>query len=871
MTTTSADTVRLTGFVTDVAPARTGLAVERFGIAGDLAGVIAGCDNPVDVPAVASLAELTEMMSGNQTFVTTVRDAVAAADVNGQTSVSDADVALALTTAGVGTPVEAIEVDPVTLVGIPPTSGYVDDPICAANGNMIHQETDLVFPVIAGALNIVRTYNSLICDRSGAFGPGWSSVLDMGVDAAGDEASVTLGDGAAIPFVRRHREWVSTGRREIRLVRDDGGWSMAGDHLRTFDFDADGVLRGWSVGVARVVVERDRSGSIVALAESVTGRSVSIEWTGRFVSSITSDDGRTVRYERDGDDQVLRAESHAGWVDYEWDGGLLRSVVDPDGVALFVNDHDEHRRVVRQVGQHGRVTGYRYDASGLTAITGDDGVRQAMVHDRRGNLTAVIDVDGSAMRFTYDPLDRMTKVVERDGATWFYEYDGHGDLVRRVDPDGLSHGWEWDELHRVVAETDRSGATTRMEFDTSFRTPNRVVTADGARVSQVLDDRGLPMSVTDADGVVTHFEWDTDGQLVATTGAFGDTTSFEYDVHGLLAKLTKPADVEVLLERDRAGRVVRSTAGDAVSTHEYSSAGRMTAGSEPGELAWSATFASNGSMDSVTDELGSTVRFAHDAVGNVTSIVAPDGGTYTNTYSPVGLHLTVADPTGATSTKGYDVRGRLTDFTDPEGNTWHRELDVLGRTVASTAPDGGVTRWTHHPGGEVATVTLPDGRTWTTEIDEQRRPVAVVDPTGGRASIEYTPGGRIARRVSPAGRTETFEYDDAGRLSVVVGIDGVRRFFDRDERGFVTEVTDGRQRRTFEWDDDYRLVGTTDGNGSSRIRRDAGGRVVESTDPTGAVTAFGYDQRGLLAEATDGAGLVRHPRFVNVKRLVGFS
>ncbi len=78
---------------------------------------------------------------------------------------------------------------------------------------------------------------------------------------------------------------------------------------------------------------------------------------------------------------------------------------------------------LEQTSPFGRVTTYRYDATGMTVVAGDDGVRQAMVHDRRGNLTAVVDTDGTAMRLTYDTSDRVVQVVERDGAEWRYEYD----------------------------------------------------------------------------------------------------------------------------------------------------------------------------------------------------------------------------------------------------------------------------------------------------------------------------------------------------------------------------------------------------------------------------------------------------------------
>jgi YD repeat-containing protein len=427
MSTTSADPVRLSAFVDAVPASRDGLDATRSDVAADLAGVVSRCDAPVDVPAVANLSELLGAMGQNEVFVRTVRDALVAADANeaGLPTIPDGLIENRLTANGVATPPVEVTVDDVTLVGIPPTSGYVDDPICAANGNMIHQERDLEFPAIAGALNVVRTFNSLIASRVGAFGAGWSSVFDMRIEtdvAAGPV--VVLGDGAVVPFVSSEAGWVSQGRREIELSRtDDGGWVVRVDPVRSFVFDADGVLTGWRVGVAVVDVERDTAGRVAAAREQVTGRSVLVGWDGAVVASLSSGDGREVWYRRDADGRIVRVESEAGWVDYQWDGDLLVSVTDPDGVCWFANVYDDAGRVVRQASRFGRVTEYRYgqgDTGAMTVIDGDDGVRQAMVHDRRGNLTRVVDVDGSVMRFTYDDQDRVIEVVERDGATWRY-------------------------------------------------------------------------------------------------------------------------------------------------------------------------------------------------------------------------------------------------------------------------------------------------------------------------------------------------------------------------------------------------------------------------------------------------------------------
>ena len=149
---------------------------------------------------------------------------------------------------------------------------------------------------------------------------------------------------------------------------------------------------------------------------------------------------------------------------------MLAAVIDADGVRAFRNEYDDTGRVVRQTSPFGRVTEYRYERDGLTVITDERGVRQAMVHDRRGNLTAVIDVDGSAMRLTYDHLDRVVQ-VDRPGGRRVGLPVRPGRrvdrLVERVDPDGLSEHWEWDALGRVTRHIERTGAVTTFEYTRS--------------------------------------------------------------------------------------------------------------------------------------------------------------------------------------------------------------------------------------------------------------------------------------------------------------------------------------------------------------------------------------------------------------------
>ena len=136
----------------------------------------------------------------------------------------------------------------------------IDDPINAANGNMVHHETDVAFPAIAGALDIVRSWNSLLADVPGAFGPGWSSALDVRLAVDPGHVTATLA-GRQPRRLRRVAGWLVGSRRPaVELTHDADGWVLRIDLVPALAaFEPDGRLTGWHAGVARVAVRRDGS------------------------------------------------------------------------------------------------------------------------------------------------------------------------------------------------------------------------------------------------------------------------------------------------------------------------------------------------------------------------------------------------------------------------------------------------------------------------------------------------------------------------------------------------------------------------------------------------------------------------------------
>lgn len=866
MTTTSAVPTNLEVFATTLKTARTTCVTNLSAAMQQTNAMIAACGGAgVASTNLSSLDQLLYNFSLNEQFVQTVHDELVAADHGGNSpaSISDSVLLAALQSKGLAAAPPAVVVQPSEVFGVPPTSGFVDDPVCAANGNFVHGEIDLQFPGFTSALEVQRFYNSLATGYPGVFGPGWTSVLDVALTVAGnDEVRVRIADGATVYFHpgRAPREpWPANGRRDLSLVPTADGWDLVESAERRWLFNTDGVLWAISLGAARVEIER--RGDAVVLSERRSGRSVTYRMTHvngqRRVGETVSNDGRAVSYRYDRHGLLDRVSGPGGTADYELDGPLIRSLRDADGVVLFSNVYDANGRVVQQTSQFGRITDYTYGAAGSTVITDQFGVRNAMIHDSRGNLTAVVDTDGRAMRMTYDDGSRRTSVTDRDGNVWRYAFDPvTGDLLTRIDPDGRQASWTWDDQSRLLSSTDRGGGVTTYAYEGELRAPSRVVNPVGGVASAEHDERGYATRITDEDGVVFCFEWDRDGQVSAITDALGAVTTIEFDAAGLYSRMVDPVAVEVTVQRDPAGRILRHVVPDgASSAYRYSPAGRVVGGAEPGGLPWSAELGVHGKPISFTDGEQSTVGFVYDTNGQVIDVTAPDGAVYRNVFDEMGQLLDSVDPTGAIWHRRRDGNGNVVEFVDPTGARAERTVDAWGRTLVHVGPDGAMATFTYHANGGVASVTGPDGRCWTTEVDLCGHETAVIDPLGRRATITFSPAGRVLERRSPAGRSDRFEYDAAGRLSVVHGADGVMHRISRDARGQGRGIDDSTgQRTTWTLTDGGHVEDLAGAGGTSSVTRDERGFVRTMTGFDGATTSYEWNARGMMMRATDGAG-----------------
>lgn len=867
-------------------------------------------------------------------WASTVASAFEAAGGHGRLTLPNSAISAALQAAGVNAVRHDLTIEMPVAYGHPPTTGYAVDPVNTSTGNFIESETDLAFPGAAGLLALSRCYNSFDTEHDGAFGVGWSSLAEAGLRFEDDSAWMRLADGRHIQFPRLGAGWGRAVGESLWLVATDtfvDGSQPTTHGLRASDndgswweFTADGHLYAYGNGPhdwLRLVRAPVGDAERLVRIEHARGRSITLEWgpaadgSGRSrVRAAFASDGRQVRYEYDQEARLIAASGPLGTREYRWDDqGLIAAVLDADGVVEAENTYDEHRRVVRQRTQHGRVVRFAYLPGRVTVVSDEDGSRSnTWIADRRGRLIAVVDSDENRQSMAYDQYGNQLVATERDGSTTVHEYDGRGRRVRTVTPSGADITYGYDDLDRVTTVVAEQGAITELTYDGEERHPTTVTDPEGG-VTRLEWTDGLLTAVIDPTGVTVRFGYDEHGDLVTVTDAEGNTarterdawgrvsaaitpsgnrTTFEYDpVTGLLAARVDPDGARWSFEHTAAGRLAATVdPTGARTTIEHGRDGESTRTIDPLGRSITRRFDDLGNLASAELPDGSTWRFTHDPLSRLPETIDPTGAAWKRDFDSTGAVIGATDPTGvqrtmsadpnqgvvtigdslASQTSTLDPLGRITSLGQADGSAAMFTYDRCGRVVEALDAEGALTRVRRDAAGRPIEITDPLGAVTTYEYDRCGRLAAVIDPTGGRVTISYDADGRPVRQTLPTGESAWTRYDSCGRvISHHRPGQGAARYV-YDAAGRVIEARDSRTGlRRFRYDAAGQLTAVTNGNGGvTRYAYDANGRATEITDPNGGVTRREFDAMNRCVAETDPLGRTTRAGYDDAGRLV---
>lgn len=704
-----------------------------------------------------------------------------------------------------------------------------------------------------------------------------------GLDATGRVATVTDADGV-VELVNTYDE-----HGRVRTQRSPFG------RVVTFSYAPDGVtvVADDSAGPTNTY-RHDHAGRLVAVTDGHghTLRKRYDAW-GNPVEIVERGGGVT-RQEFDERGHLVRRETPSGAVfTLAWDhADRVVAVNCADAITRFAYAGAE-RIPSEIVDPEGGLTRLQVAGGLVSTVVDPDGVTVRLRHDADGRLVEAVDAAAGVARIERDAAGRPSAVVTPAGRRTELVHDAHGRLVERRDPAGGVWRHEYTAAGRLAATVDPTGARTETRYGAHGRAAE-LVDALGAVTAQAYDDFGNLADLTAPDGAKWAFRHDALSRLTAWTDPAGGTWWQEHDADGRPTASTDPTGVRTRTTYDPAGHVAEVDDGLVVTRSEHDELGRLVA-------------------EHRAD--GTRRTFAHDRCGRLVAETGPDGGTTRYTYSPAGRLTRVEAPSGRTERVLHDARGRVTEMVDgagqwrelrhdPDGllvervspaglvetldrdacgrvvrhrvpghGTTVREYDAAGRVVA-VADRHGRRELTRDAAGRVVAVTDALGHVTRHDHDTRGNLVIVTDPLGGVTRREHDELGRTTAVTDPLGRTTRYAYDAAGRLVEQHDPTGVRRRRTYDASGRPRTVTAGALTIAVERDALARPVRVTETGphgieqGPIELRRDGAGRLVErrSGDRT---LAWAYDADGLRTALTHPDGTTTRYRRDGAGRVIG--
>ncbi|MCC5832531.1 MAG: RHS repeat-associated core domain-containing protein [Chlamydiales bacterium] len=568
------------------------------------------------------------------------------------------------------------------------------------------------------------------------------------------------------------------------------------------------------------------------------------------------EDQKTI-YRFDGDKRITAIEKYDGdqlvqIERSEWNssnGNLIRKKIeDARGDVLHITEYeyDQNHNVVKER------TGDDKNAETILRTFSSDGFNLKLTEsDRPGKL----------IRYTYLPntnllTSEITYAYDRIQKRIFHFYDDEITSIRvkTIIDDGLS-----EDPH------DLAHVTFRKIFE--FH-PKRELPCLGLPeeiLEKTIDTHGNELLLNkvcytyhpsgkveredhyDANDVYRYSivnEYDEKERLIASTDPLGSRTTFTYDANfNLTAQEGPRPDIRKEWSYDKANRPIQvkewQTDGSIlVSEKRYDKCSRLI---------------------SQTNPCGFETRCAYNGLGQLTTIIHPDGAIESKEYDALGNVVKEIDPNRHTTCKEYNFRGQVTAIYHADGREEHFTYNTDGGTLATHIdPNGSKTVYSYdlfdHP---IQTeVYSCEGELLTTRSAtfSPFHKLSESDPEGITTHYTYDFAGRlIAKQIGE--RITSYAYDELGRLAHTQEGDTITSNA-YDLKGQLIEKTihdlDNHTyfRESYAYDEAGNCISVATCGGISHTAYNSRGEPIQKIDPFGNTTDIAYSYNGKFVKTT---------------------
>ena len=787
-------------------------------------------------------------------------------------------------------------------------------PVSCSEGNYIFKARDFFIPGTM-PLNITRAYNSRDNMRTGLFGYGWSTPIDIKlVYISGDTENyvrILMPNGQRYDFTENEDGTYTPPLSIYHTLtkNEDGTYSLKKKNDITYEFNSEGHLthiidrndnqitisheNGWPVAIT------DSSARTLDIVKGVNGK----------IAGITDFTARTFSYTYDTDGNLESVtDPNGNTTTYSYDAGHnLTGITEPLGNTVASISYTADGKVSRIIDKEGDFTYNYLSATQTQKIDNSSGDAWIITYDDKGVITSIQNPQGYIKSSEFDADYNLIGEIDENGNISTYTYDALGNVISKTDSLGNTWaftyvaGTSWpetatDPLGRVIRfEYDSNGNQTRIIKD--FGGPSETTT------TYVYNSQGNLIDVTDPLGRTTYYAYDTNGYLIGITDPLGKITTFTYDNRGNILSII-----------DTNGNITNFT---------YDLMDRMTSVTDTLGNPTSYTYNANGNLIALNDAKGNTTQFEYDSFDRLQKEIRPEGQQTTYGYDVAGNLVEKVDAKNQKSEYDYDYADRLVEIRhfaadnpttpvktvtfsyDQAGNligyddgvtAGEYTYDDVYRKLSGIVDYGAFqlsTACTYYQNGLKKTFTGPDGINYAYTYDSNNRLTDIDIPGLGSVAYNNYNWYRPTNITLPGGTTQDIAYNSLMRAtSIAVDDPGQNVLLDYqyaydNMSNILSKVTE-HGNYGYGYDDLYRLTavdnptlddeaftydavgnrltsagitGTWTYNQNNELQGysdasyayDDNGNMIQKT-VGGVVTNYVYNVEGRLAEVRDGSG-----------------
>lgn len=518
----------------------------------------------------------------------------------------------------------------------------------------------------------------------------------------------------------------------------------------------------------RVATVTDALGRVTRYTYDTANRKTSVTDPQGAVTVFENDTaGRLTKVTAPAVNGVSQVTSYA----HDTNSNVL-SIVEPDGNRITMT-YDARGNQLSQRDTLGNTVTRTYDAGNRVSTETVYTVPAAGTTAASGALTR---------RYTYDSAGRLRFAVSPEGRVTEYRYHATGERASTIQYAGGAYAVgglaatavpSEAQLAAWAAAADMS-RVSRTDFKYDYRgmlqqstayakvTSAGVGVADGSEVltRYVYDQAGRLLLKASPTGGNTTYAYDGLGRLLTVQDAAGNATLTQYDDAGNRVIVTQANGLRVVSVYDKAGRQVsliqQNTAGTAIgeTRYAYDANGRLLMTTDPAGARAFALYDAAGRKIADVSALGALTQYRYDAAGRLAQTTQ-----YTNA---VNLAL-LADANGVALNP--DLAAILPASSASDRTTWQL-YDTSGRLSKTIDPTGAVTENRYDGAGQLAEVIRYATRVATSALGPATKP-ETVKPAGStgdaRSYRYYTADGLLRGTIDAEGTVVEYTYDNAGR------------------------------------------------------------------------------------------------------------